>query len=41
VSIRTWRRLSSSVKEAVEFEAVSLPVPDLDRQIVIEWDEPG
>jgi hypothetical protein len=41
VSMRTWRRLPSTVKETVEFEAASLPLPDLSRQIVIEWDEPG
>jgi hypothetical protein len=41
VSVQTWRRLSSTVKEVVESEAVSLPLPDLDRPIVIDWDEPN
>lgn len=41
VTVQTWRRLSSTVKEAVEFEAVSLPLPDLDRPIVVDWDKPS
>lgn len=41
VSVQSWRRLSSTVKEAVELEAGSLPLPDLDRPIVVDWDEPG
>jgi hypothetical protein len=37
VTIETWRRLSSSEREAVEVEALSLPLPGLDGPIVIRW----
>ncbi len=37
VSIQTWRRLSRAEREAVETEAATLPLPDVDR-IVVRWD---
>ena len=37
VSIDVWRSLSSKEKEAVEAEAMSLPLPGLDRPIAIGW----
>lgn len=37
VSIDAWRRLSSKEKEAVEAEAMSLPLPCLDGPIVVRW----
>jgi hypothetical protein len=37
VRIDTWRTLSAPEREAVEAEAASLPVPALDRPIVVEW----
>jgi hypothetical protein len=40
VNVQTWRRLSSAAREAVESEAVSLPLPDLDRPITLHWDDP-
>ncbi|MEX2445775.1 MAG: crosslink repair DNA glycosylase YcaQ family protein [Dehalococcoidia bacterium] len=38
VSIETWRRLSRTAKQAVEAEAATLPLPDLDRAIAVTWD---
>lgn len=38
VSIETWRRLSSAEREAVEAEAVSLPLPGLNCPISVRWD---
>ena len=37
VSIEAWRRLSSAEREAVEAEAVSLPLPGLNGPITIRW----
>jgi hypothetical protein len=37
VSIETWRRLSPKEREAVEAEALSLPLPALDGPITIRW----
>lgn len=37
VSIEAWRRLSSTEREAVEAEAVSLPLPGLNGPITILW----
>ena len=37
VSIEPWRRLSSVEREAVEAEAVSLPLPGLDGPITVRW----
>jgi hypothetical protein len=37
VSIEAWRRLSSAEREAVEAEAVSLPLPGLNGAISVRW----
>ena len=37
VSISMWRKLSRQEKEAVEAEALSLPLPRLRRPMCIEW----
>ncbi len=37
VSIEAWRRLSSAEREAVEAEAVSLPLPGLDGSVRVSW----
>jgi hypothetical protein len=39
VTVQPWRRLSLAETAAVEAEAASLPLPDLDRDIVVEWDD--
>jgi hypothetical protein len=39
VTVQPWRRLSRSARQAVEAEAVSLPLPGLDREIVVSWDD--
>jgi hypothetical protein len=39
VTVQPWRRLSLTEKAAVEAEAASLPLPDLDRDIVVDWDD--
>lgn len=39
VSIQGWRPLPGTARAAVELEATSLPLPDLDRQIDVSWDE--
>ena len=38
VTIGAWDRLSSAATAAVEEEATSLPLPGLDRDIVVDWD---
>lgn len=38
VSIQAWRRLSRAERDAVEIEAASLPLPGLERPIVVRWD---
>jgi Winged helix DNA-binding domain len=37
VSIEAWRRLSSHEREAVETEALSLPLPGLSDPIAVRW----
>jgi winged helix DNA-binding protein len=37
VSIETWRRLSQSERQAVEAEAQSLPLPDLNSPVTVRW----
>jgi hypothetical protein len=37
VSIEAWRRFSSREREAVEAEAMSLPLPDLKSPITVRW----
>jgi hypothetical protein len=38
LTVSAWRRLPRAVKEAVEAEATSLPLPGLDRPISVRWD---
>jgi len=40
VTIQSWRRLTRAQRAAVEAEAASLPLPGLDRQVAVRWDEP-
>jgi len=37
VTVASWRRLSASVRESVEAEAASLPLPGLRDQIGVRW----
>ena len=37
LSISTWRDLSPSERAAVEAEAASLPLPGIERDIVVRW----
>jgi hypothetical protein len=39
VTIQTWRRLSGAASSAVEAEAAVLPLPDLEGQIVVRWED--
>ena len=38
MAIEPWRRLTRSERDAVEAEAQSLPLPGVERQIVVQWD---
>jgi hypothetical protein len=38
VTIHGWRRLSQAVREAVEFEAQALPLPDVQGRIRVRWE---
>lgn len=38
VTVRAWRRLPRAARDAVEAEATSLPLPRLDRPVVVRWD---
>lgn len=37
VTIETWHRLTASERQAVETEALSMPLPNLDTPIVVRW----
>ena len=37
VTVQPWRRLSRAERDAVEAEADSLPLPGVERQIVVRW----
>jgi DNA glycosylase AlkZ-like len=37
VTIHSWRRLSRAARDAVEAEASSLPLPDLEGRIDVRW----
>ena len=39
VSIHAWRRLTRAARDAVESEAASLPLPGIEGQIVVGWEE--
>lgn len=38
VTVESWRRLSRTQTDAVESEATSLPLPGVDRDIVVRWE---
>lgn len=38
VTIQAWRRLSRAARDAVEAEAATLPLPDIERRIVVSWE---
>jgi hypothetical protein len=39
LTIQPWRRLTRAERDAVEAEAASLPLPGIERQIVVRWDD--
>ena len=39
LTIESWRRLSQAERDAVEAEARSLPLPEVEGRIVVRWDE--
>ncbi len=39
VTIQTMRRLSRAARDAVEEEAASLPLPDIQGPVVVRWDD--
>ena len=39
VRVQCWRRLSRAARDAVEAEAASLPLPDLQGRVVVRWDD--
>jgi hypothetical protein len=39
VTIQTWRRLTRAAREAVEAEAASLPLPGIEGEIVVHWND--
>jgi winged helix DNA-binding protein len=38
LTIQTWGKLSRAERDAVEAEATALPLPGLERAIVVRWD---
>jgi hypothetical protein len=41
VTIRPWRPLSRAERDAVQDEAESLPLPGLDRRLLVRWEDRG
>lgn len=39
VTVHPWRRLSRAARDAVEAEAGSLPLPELEGRIAVRWDD--
>jgi hypothetical protein len=39
LTIQPWRRLSRAQRAAVEAEAVSMPLPGIDRPFDVRWDQ--
>ena len=39
VTIQAWRRLSRGARDAVEAEAASLPLPDVQGRFVVRWED--
>jgi hypothetical protein len=40
-TVQPWRRLVAMVREAIEAEASSLPIPGISRKIALRWEWPG
>jgi hypothetical protein len=38
VTAQPWRRLSGQERAAVEAEAETLPLPEVDRAVSVSWD---
>jgi hypothetical protein len=38
LTIQPWRRLSRAERDAVEAEAERLPLPGVERAVVVRWD---
>jgi len=38
VTIQMWRRLSRAARDAIETEAMELPLPGISREIVVAWE---
>jgi hypothetical protein len=41
LSVRPWRRLTRAERDAIEAEARSLPLPGLEGQVAVRWNEQG
>ena len=41
VTVQPWRRLSRSVRDAVEMEVATLPLPDIEGRTVVRWNAVG
>jgi hypothetical protein len=39
VKIEPWRRLSADERRSAEDEAATLPLPDMDRDVVVTWED--
>lgn len=39
VTIQTWRRMTRAARDAIEKEAMSLPLPGVEGGIVVRWDD--
>ena len=39
VTIQAWRRLTRAVRDAIEAEVASLPLPDLRGRVVVRWED--
>jgi len=38
LSVSSWRALSRAERDAIEAEAVSLPLPGIERDVIVRWD---
>jgi hypothetical protein len=39
MTVQPWRRLSRTARDAVQAEAEALPLPGIERRIVVRWDD--
>ena len=39
LSVQAWRKLTRAERDAVEAEAHALPLPGIERQIAVRWDD--